>query len=150
MTFYDDDYFPSFKDFFSRQGKKDKKSSFKEQLIEELNLLIFDQKELKIPLTVKEPQTLFETNKEIELLCIVTDWIFRLFHQDNELPEDIKSYLNEIEFEPLNVLRNIQIDLKKANDTIDTKPNSTLIDKQSEFRKVLKHYFPEINDEKIN
>lgn len=145
MTLYDDDYFPNFKDFFSGKGKKDKKSSFKERLIEELNLLIFDQQELKIPLTVKEPQTLFETNKEIELLCIVTDWIFRLFHQENELPEDIKSYLNEIEFEPLNVLRNIQIDLKKANDKIDNNPNETVIDKQNEFRKVLKHYFPKIN-----
>ena len=80
----------------------------------------------------------------MELLCIVTDWVFRLFHQENELPEDIKAYLNEIEFEPLNVLRNIQIDLKKANDSIDQLENSTLIDKQNEFRKVLKHYFPEI------
>ena len=149
MTLYDDDYFPNFKDFFSRKGKKDKKASFKEQLVEELNLLIFDQQELKIPLTVKEPQTLFETNKEIELLCIVTDWIFRLFHQENELPKDIKAYLYEVEFEPINVLRNIQIDLKKANDNIDKQTDSTLIDKQNEFRKVLKHYFPKINADSI-
>ena len=93
MTLYDDDYFPNFKDFFSRKEKKDKKLSFKERLVEELNLLIFDQQELKIPLTVKEPQTLFETNKEVELLCIVTDWVFRLFHQENEIGWGRVTYL---------------------------------------------------------